>query len=144
VSVLMLMALHGFDDVAHTGGGCRALMRARDGAYVMVTDEGGCELPKDGETVLVGIYADGDVGEMATMDLVFASPEAFEATLLGRSLDQDRGDIIERAERWTREGVPTGESLDPEAPATLRRMRDAGAAPREMAEVLCDAVQGDE
>ncbi|MCU9527554.1 hypothetical protein [Pseudomonas mosselii] len=63
-NIVKTAGLCGFSKV-HTGGGCMALRRDAGDFYIMLTDEGGSDLPdeQDWEQNLIGIYRETDEGD---------------------------------------------------------------------------------
>lgn len=48
-----------------TGGGCRAYVLTKGHYYVMITEEGGCDLPgEEDKHVSLGLYVDEDYDEI--------------------------------------------------------------------------------
>lgn len=63
-NIVKTAGLAGFSKV-HTGGGCMALRRDAGDFFIMLTDEGGCDLPdeQDWEQNLIGIHRETDDGD---------------------------------------------------------------------------------
>ena len=54
-------------EVAQTGGGCEAYALYGHGWHVLITDEGGCALPIEGDVIVVGVYSDVTGFEVETL-----------------------------------------------------------------------------